>query len=98
MAEPQVRSALVITASDGAAAGVREDTSGAWVGERLEGLGFQVVRRLVADDLAAGRLRAVLDEHLVPERSIFVVYVASRFVPLRISEVARQLVAALREP
>jgi hypothetical protein len=31
------------------------------------------------------------------ERSIWVVYVASRFVPLRISEVARQLVAALRE-
>ncbi len=29
MAEPPVRSALVITASDGAAAGVREDTSGA---------------------------------------------------------------------
>jgi molybdopterin adenylyltransferase len=53
MAEPPVRSALVITASDGAAAGVREDTSGARVGERLEALGFQVVRRLVSDDLAA---------------------------------------------
>lgn len=51
---------------------------------------------LVADDLAAGRLRAVLGELVVPERSIYVVYMASRFVPLRISEVARQLVAALR--
>jgi DNA-binding transcriptional LysR family regulator len=53
---------------------------------------------LVADDLAAGRLRAVLDELVVPERSIYVVYVASRFVPVRVSEIARQLVAALREP
>ena len=50
MAEPSVRSALVITASDGAAAGVREDTSGARVGERLEALGFRVDRGLVPDD------------------------------------------------
>jgi molybdopterin adenylyltransferase len=48
-----VRTALVITASDGAAAGVREDTSGARVGERLEGLGFRVDRSLVADDRRA---------------------------------------------
>lgn len=53
MAEPPLRSALVITASDGAAAGVREDTSGAMVGERLAALGFQVERRLVPDDQAA---------------------------------------------
>ncbi len=53
---------------------------------------------LIADDLAAGRLRAVLDELTVPTRSIFVVYVASPHIPLRISEVARQLVSALREP
>jgi molybdopterin adenylyltransferase len=50
MAEPQIRSALIITASDGAAAGVREDTSGVRVAERLAALGFQVERRLVADD------------------------------------------------
>jgi len=48
-----VRTALVITASDGAAAGVREDTSGARVGERLESLGFRVERSLVADDRRA---------------------------------------------
>ncbi len=65
----------------------------------LAGLGIaDLPHYLVADDLAAGRLRAVLDELLVPERSIYVVYVASRFVPLRISEVARQLAAALRGP
>ena len=52
-ADPPVRSALVITASDGAAAGVREDTSGARVGEHLEALGFRVERRLVPDDQAA---------------------------------------------
>jgi molybdopterin adenylyltransferase len=50
VAEAPVRSALVITASDGAAAGVREDTSGARVGERLAALGFRVDRRLVADE------------------------------------------------
>jgi molybdenum cofactor synthesis domain-containing protein len=44
------RSALVITASDGAAAGVRQDESGAKVGERLEALGFVVERRVVPDD------------------------------------------------
>jgi molybdopterin adenylyltransferase len=44
------RSALVITASDGAAAGVRQDESGAKVGARLEALGFAVERRVVADD------------------------------------------------
>jgi molybdopterin adenylyltransferase len=44
------RTALVITASDGAAAGVREDTSGARVGERLTALGFDVDRRVVADE------------------------------------------------
>src|SRR5258705_7355539 len=53
MAEPSVRSALVITASDGAAAGVREDTAGARVGGRLEALGFRVDGGLVPDDRRA---------------------------------------------
>ncbi|HEY6013656.1 MAG TPA: MogA/MoaB family molybdenum cofactor biosynthesis protein [Candidatus Limnocylindrales bacterium] len=47
------RSALVITASDGAAAGVRDDRSGVLVGERLLALGFRVERRVVPDDRAA---------------------------------------------
>jgi len=47
------RSALVLTASDGVAAGVREDVSGARVEERLAGLGFAVERRAVPDDRAA---------------------------------------------
>jgi molybdenum cofactor synthesis domain-containing protein len=46
-------SALVITASDGAAAGVREDTSGVVVSARLSDLGFTVDRQLVPDDRAA---------------------------------------------
>ena len=53
MTDAPRRSALVITASDGAAAGVREDTSGARVQARLEALGFVVERRLVPDDGAA---------------------------------------------
>jgi molybdopterin adenylyltransferase len=44
------RSALVVTASDGAAAGVRTDESGALVEERLAGLGFTVARAVVADE------------------------------------------------
>ena len=53
MTEVPARSALVITASDGAAAGVREDASGAQVGERLAALGYAVERLVVPDDRAA---------------------------------------------
>ncbi len=45
-----MRRALVITASDGVATGVREDASGAGIAQRLETLGFAVERRAVADD------------------------------------------------
>ena len=44
------RSALVVTASDGAAAGVRSDESGALVEQRLVALGFTVERKVVADE------------------------------------------------
>lgn len=44
------RSAFVLTASDQSAAGRREDTSGAGIAKRLEGLGFAVERSVVADD------------------------------------------------
>lgn len=47
-----MRSALVITASDGAAAGVREDASGAGVADRLAELGYGVDRLIIPDDLA----------------------------------------------
>ena len=53
MTDRPERSALVITASDGAAAGVREDASGARVAARLEALGFAVERQLVSDDRTA---------------------------------------------
>lgn len=52
MSATTARSALVITASDGAAAGVRDDLSGAQVGERLEALGFLVEHRIVPDQQA----------------------------------------------
>ncbi len=48
-----MRRALVLTASDGAAAGVRDDTSGGGVGERLEALGFNVDRVGVSDERSA---------------------------------------------
>jgi molybdopterin adenylyltransferase len=47
-----MRRALVITASDGVNAGVREDTSGARVGERLQALGFTVERAVLPDERA----------------------------------------------
>lgn len=50
--------AVVITASDGVSAGVREDASGAAVEDRLTELGFSVDRVLVPDDV--GELRAAL--------------------------------------
>jgi len=53
MAGTPNRSAFVITASDGAVAGVRDDTSGAQIQARLETLGFTVDRGLVPDDRRA---------------------------------------------
>lgn len=53
MTGPGARSALVITASDGAAAGVRDDASGAGIATRLGGLGYAVEQVLVPDDRAA---------------------------------------------
>jgi molybdenum cofactor synthesis domain-containing protein len=50
VSEAPERSALVITASDGASVGAREDTSGARVEERLAALGFRVERRVVPDE------------------------------------------------
>jgi molybdopterin adenylyltransferase len=44
------RSALVLTASDGSAAGTRDDTSGALIAERLAALDFEVERKVVRDD------------------------------------------------
>lgn len=52
MTDAPNRTALVITASDGAAAGVRQDESGAGLAARLETLGFRVDRRVVPDDQA----------------------------------------------
>jgi molybdopterin adenylyltransferase len=59
------RSALVLTASDGVTAGVREDVSGDRVGERLQALGFVVERRVVPDDRPAleAALRAGVARH-----------------------------------
>ena len=50
MTEAARRTALVLTASDGAAAGVRADESGVQVAERLATLRFEVERRVVPDE------------------------------------------------
>lgn len=47
------RSALVLTISDGVAAGTRQDESGPALAERLKDLGFEVERATVADEPAA---------------------------------------------
>ena len=51
--ETVVRRALVITASDRVSEGVREDTSGVGVGQRLEALGFEVQRAVLPDERAS---------------------------------------------
>ena len=48
-----MKRALVITASDKVSEGVREDTSGVGVGERLEALGFTVQRAVLPDERGA---------------------------------------------
>lgn len=53
MSEPGERSALVITASDRAAAGTRGDTSGSGVASRLAALGYLVERQIVPDEQAS---------------------------------------------
>ena len=63
-----MRRALVITASDGVAAGAREDASGAALAERLTGLGCSVGRRVVADEqspMAAALTEAAGDVELI---------------------------------
>jgi molybdenum cofactor synthesis domain-containing protein len=60
-----VKRALVITASDRVNEGLREDTSGTGVGERLELLGFTVQRAVLPDERDALRvvLRASAQSH-----------------------------------
>jgi molybdopterin adenylyltransferase len=52
------RTALVLTASDGIVAGVRDDLSGATVADRLDALGYTVERVVVPDERA--RIEAAL--------------------------------------
>ena len=63
-----MRRALVLTASDGVSAGVREDVSGAAVEARLTDLGFAVDRILVPDEaseISAALAAGALDHDLV---------------------------------
>jgi molybdopterin adenylyltransferase len=56
--------AAVLTVSDGVVAGTREDTSGDVLKQLLEGDGYEVVRRVVADerDEIARAVEALADE------------------------------------
>jgi molybdopterin adenylyltransferase len=60
-----MKRALVITASDRVNEGVREDTSGIGLGERLEALGFTVQRAVLPDEREALThvLRASAETH-----------------------------------
>ena len=61
------RTAAVVTVSDGVAAGVRDDASGAALTEILEQSGFAVERREVVPDeadLIATLLRALIDANI----------------------------------
>jgi LysR family transcriptional regulator, transcriptional activator for dmlA len=50
---------------------------------------------LVRDDLEAGRLVAVLDDHVPADRSIYVVYPATRYLPTAVRALAGHLVDSL---
>ena len=60
------RRALVLTVSDGVAAGTRDDASGAALAERLNDLGFEVTRRTVPDEMEhiAGAVSDAADERI----------------------------------
>lgn len=63
-----MRRAVVLTASDGVSAGVREDASGAALEARLTDLGFAVDRVLVPDDaseIAAALAAGAVDHELL---------------------------------
>jgi molybdopterin adenylyltransferase len=63
---PGVPAACVITVSDGVAAGVREDVSGAKLVERLAALGFTVDRDVVPDEIDAIATAIVLAARRAP--------------------------------
>jgi molybdopterin adenylyltransferase len=62
-----VRHALVLTISDGVAAGTRDDESGAAIAARLRELGFVCDQLVVADDLEqiAEAVSDAADEHVL---------------------------------
>jgi molybdopterin adenylyltransferase len=63
---PSGARALVLTISDGVAAGTRQDTSGIALGDRLSMLGFRVDRRSIADErpLIEAALREGAQDHV----------------------------------
>ena len=60
-----MKRAVVITASDRVSEGVREDTSGIGVGERLEALGYTVQRAVLPDEqqMLTEVLRSTAESH-----------------------------------
>jgi molybdopterin adenylyltransferase len=63
---PSGARALVLTVSDGVAAGTRQDESGIALGDRLAAAGFRVDRRAISDDRASieAALREAAQEHV----------------------------------
>jgi DNA-binding transcriptional LysR family regulator len=65
----------------------------------LAGMGLAVLPRfMVADDLAAGRLRAVVDSFRGVELGIYAVYPQARRVPSKVRELVDLLVTHFRTP
>ena len=65
----------------------------------LKGLGIGMLREyLVADDLAAGTLVRVLEDHPVDERKLHVVYQKDRYQPLRMRLFIDFLLSRLAQP
>lgn len=79
-AAPSRRSVTVVTASDGAHHGTREDVSGAAVAEQLTAAGFEVARTVVPDDreVIAALLTRLAD---VDRRALVVITGGTGFGP-----------------
>lgn len=89
MTDRPARSALVLTCSDGSAAGLRADDSGELLASRLSELGFAVERKVVPDD------RAVIEEALVAAAGLQALVVTTGGTGLTPRDVTPQATSAV---
>jgi molybdenum cofactor synthesis domain-containing protein len=88
--------AAVLTVSDGVHAGLRDDVSGDALEELLQGEGFTVSRRVVADD--AGLIAAALEELATEGASLVLTTGGTGFAPRDVTPEATRTVLDREAP